>query len=68
MIHVTVCYGENSTDIEFPCPEHYLQSKLEEVEEKYDVVVEELGEEVVERIVERNQELECEKQHYFESR
>lgn len=42
--------------------------RLEKVEEKYDAVVEELGEEVVERIVERNQEWECEKQHYLGSR
>lgn len=42
--------------------------RLEEVEEKYDVVVEELGEEVVERIIEQNQEVEREKQHYFGSR
>ena len=42
--------------------------RLEEIEEKYDAVVEELGEEVVERIVGRNQELEREKQHYFGSR
>lgn len=42
--------------------------RLEAVEEKYDAIVEELGEEVVERIVEKNQELEREKQHYFESR
>lgn len=31
MIHVTVCYGENSTDIEFPCSDRYLQSKLTEL-------------------------------------
>lgn len=42
--------------------------RLEEIEEKYDAVVEELGEEVVERIVGRNQELEREKQHYLERR
>ena len=42
--------------------------RLEEVEEKYDAVVEELGEEVVERIIEENQEVEREKQHYFGSR
>lgn len=42
--------------------------RLEEVEEKYDTVVEELGEEVVERIIEENQEMEREKQHYFGSR
>lgn len=41
---------------------------LEEVEEKYDAVVEELGEEIVERIIEENQEVEREKQHYFGSR
>ena len=41
---------------------------MEEIEEKYDAVVEELGEEVVERIVGRNQELEREKQHYLERR
>lgn len=42
--------------------------RLEEIEEKYDAVVQELGEEVVERIVGRNQELEREKQHYLERR
>ena len=42
--------------------------RLEKVEEKYDAVVEELGEEVVERIIEENQEVEREKQHYFGSR
>ena len=42
--------------------------RLEEVEEKYDAVVEELGEEVVERIIEENQKVEREKQHYFGSR
>lgn len=42
--------------------------RLEEIEEKYDAVVEKLGEEVVERIVGRNQELEREKQHYLERR
>lgn len=42
--------------------------RLEEVEEKYDAVVEELGEDVVEQIIGQNQEVECEKQHYFGSR
>lgn len=31
MIHVTVCYGKNFTNIEFPCSERYLQSKLMEI-------------------------------------
>lgn len=30
-MNVTVCYGKNSTDIEFPCPVRYLQSKLMEL-------------------------------------
>ena len=42
--------------------------RLEEVEEKYDAVVEELGKDVVERIVEQNQEAERERQRYFGSR
>lgn len=42
--------------------------RLEEVEEKYDAVVEELGEEVVMEIMERGKDRECEKQHYLESR
>lgn len=42
--------------------------RLETVEEKYGAVVEELGEEVVEEIIEQNQEVEREKQHYFGSR
>lgn len=31
-MNVTVCYGKNSTDIEFPCSECYLQSKLIKLE------------------------------------
>ena len=31
MIYVTVCYGKNFTNIEFPCSERYLQSKLMEL-------------------------------------
>lgn len=42
--------------------------RLEDVEEKYDAVVEKLGEEVVERIVEQNREVECERQNYLGSR
>lgn len=38
--------------------------RLEKVEEKYDAVVEGLGEDVVEKIVEQNQQAECERQKY----
>lgn len=46
----------------------YQEQEIGRLEEKYDAVVEELGEEVVERIIEENQEVEREKQHYFGSR
>lgn len=42
--------------------------RLEKVEEKYDAVVEELGEDVVEEIVERGKESEFERQYDFGSR
>lgn len=42
--------------------------RLEEVEEKYGAVVEELGEEVVEKFIEQNQEVERKKQYYYGSR